>query len=87
MAVSISPATDYAAREANAPASIKSQLEALRAKGAAEGWTFEVGYTFAMDHPLSQITGMVPPENWLDEAKPQNARAEAELAAIPIAAG
>lgn len=54
---------DYQQREISAPPQIKSQLEALRAQARAKAFTFEVGYTTALDYRLEQITGLVPPAN------------------------
>ena len=50
-------------REATAPAAIKNSLEALRSDIRTKGYTFEVGYTKAMDIPLARLTGLkVPPD-------------------------
>jgi len=87
MPVSISPSDDYSMRESDAPAHIKKTLEALRAEAVSSKWTFEIGYTFAMDHPLSEITGMRPPDNWLEQAQQQNAIAESLREPMPSAVG
>jgi cathepsin L len=87
MAVSISPSDDYSKRELEAPARIKETLEALRAEAAEKGWTFEMGYTYAMDHPLSEITGLRPPDNWLTQAREQNAKAAAQKEPMPPSVG
>lgn len=69
MTSSMGPAEDYRAREHLASAELRDRLAALRDQATTEGWTFEVGYTAAMDYPLEAITGMRPPENWLEEAR------------------
>lgn len=68
---------DYEGREMAASDTIKSALTDLRSEGADRGWTFEVGYTTVMDYDLEQITGLKPPDDWLEKAKEQNLRAEA----------
>jgi hypothetical protein len=72
MAVSISPFGDYSKRESQASTKVARQLKGLRQKAAAENWTFEVGYTAALDFSLPQITGMVAPEDWQSKARQQN---------------
>jgi C1A family cysteine protease len=52
---------DYEAREAEAPPAIQAELAALREQILAEELTFTVGYTFALDFSIEEITGMVPP--------------------------
>ena len=76
MAISITPPLDYEQRELAAPKKIKSALDDLHSEAAAKGWTFEVGYTTAMDFDLEQITGLVPPEDWLELAKEQDLLAQ-----------
>ncbi len=77
----------YAAREMNAPEAIKERLRTLRSEGSAKGWTFEIGYTTAMDHSIAQITGMTPPENWRELAQEHNARLARERAEPPLVRG
>jgi cathepsin L len=77
MATSITPSLNYAKRELGASNKIKSALAALRDEAATKQWTFEVGYTTAMDFATEQITGMKPPANWLEKAQQQNAMAKA----------
>jgi len=72
----ITPTLDYAKRELAASDKIRSALGALRGEAAAKHWTFEVGYTTAMDFAVEQITGMKPPEDWLKKAQPQDAVAK-----------
>lgn len=50
----------YAARENSAPASVKQKLTELRSQLASQKSDFVVGYTSAMDHPLSQLAGGRP---------------------------
>ena len=72
MKLSITPSLDYKRRERGASAKIKKDLAALRERAVARKWTFEVGYTTAMDFSVEQITGMKPPANWMAKAKIQN---------------
>ena len=51
------PVEDYQAREQTATPSIRERLAALRRKLEAEHATFEVGYTTALELPLSQLAG------------------------------
>lgn len=55
---------DYAAREKSAPAAVRAQLEALRRTLNEEKVkpTFTVGYTTALEIPISQLTGLVIPK-------------------------
>jgi C1A family cysteine protease len=77
MAKLISPQDDYEKRELFASPKIKSVLTDLRKQAATRSWTFEVGYTSAMDHNIEDITGLKAPENWLDAAKKQVSMARA----------
>ena len=72
----ITPPQDYDEREMAAPDEIKSELSDLRGEIEAKDWTFEIGYTAAMDYDLEEITGLVPPDNWLEDAKKQNLQAQ-----------
>jgi cathepsin L len=77
MTTSITPSLDYRKRELSAGNEIKSAIAALRNQGAQRKWTFQLGYTTAMDWTIEQITGLRVPENFLDLAKKQNALARA----------
>lgn len=55
--------SDYAKREVAAPAPVKALLERLRTDAKDKGFTFEVGYTEALDFRLEQLAGLVPPAN------------------------
>ena len=79
MTISITPSNDYEKRELAAADDIKSALVALRSEAKAKNWTFEVGYTAAMDFALEEITGLKPPDNWLELAKQQNSLAQGFL--------
>jgi cathepsin L len=69
MEISITPSHDYIKRELGAPENIRAKLTSLRDEAETKQWTFEVGYTAAMDFPIEKITGMKPPEKWLEKAK------------------
>lgn len=43
-------------------------LDQLRAAKEANGWTFDVGYSEALDIPLEQRTGLIIPADWKDHA-------------------
>lgn len=60
-------------RELSAPAAVKSRLEGIRAALKAEGSTFEVGYTEAMDKPLEQLCGLQVPADAAVRAQAQMA--------------
>lgn len=81
MATSITPSLDYRKRELSAGNEIKSTIAALRNEGAQKKWTFQIGYTTAMDWKIEQITGLKVPDNFLDHAKKQNALAKALMKA------
>lgn len=79
MSVSITPSKDYAKRELAASSKIRSSLETLRSHKEERGWTFEPGYTTAMDFTIKQITGLAPPDNWLEQAVKQKGIAMAAM--------
>ena len=87
MSISITPSLDYDQRELSASAEIKSTLSNLRSEAETKQWTFEVGYTTAMDFPIGQITGLRPPENWLEQAQQQNSLAEGLKEPKPVSLG
>ena len=87
MEISITPSTNYRKRELGATAKIKAELAALRDEAKDKQWTFEVGYTTAMDFSIEKITGLKPPSDWLTLAKQQNLMAKALLESSPIALG
>jgi hypothetical protein len=87
MEISITPSTNYRKRELGATAKIKAELAALRDEAKDKNWTFEVGYTTAMDFSIEKITGLKPPSDWLTLAKQQNLMAKALLESSRIALG
>ncbi len=46
-----------------------ADIEALRQRGAREGWTFTVGRNPATERPLSQLCGLVEPPDWKSRAR------------------
>ena len=86
---------DLAQRELQAPPAIRVQLERLRQEISVNRWTFQVGYTSALDFAIEQITGLREPANLAALAREQNQRAleimgvvpEAPLAACSASAG
>jgi Papain family cysteine protease len=67
--------TDFAAREKEAPASIRELLARLRARIAAEGAHFDVGYTPALQLPIPVLAGTVIPRSLPGVAEMVNRRA------------
>ena len=53
----------YQERELQASQEIKSKLKTLREQIRSKEYTFQVGYTKAMDYTIEQITGLVVPPN------------------------
>lgn len=78
----ITPSLDYAKRELGATDKIRAALTVLRDKAAAKQWTFEVGYTTAMDFDTEQITGMKPPADWREKAQLKDTVEKPERAAL-----
>ena len=74
---------DLKQRELQASPAIKTRLEGLRRDITAKKWTFEVGYTAAMDFTIEQITGLRVPDNLATLAKEQNVRALEIMKAFP----
>ena len=72
-------ASFYENRLNTASPAIKAQLEALKARAPKENWTFTIGYTTAMDRPLSQLAGLKTPPDALSKAPQQNAFAAEAL--------
>ena len=75
---------NYAVRETTAPPAARARLQSVRAtlsarRGAVLGNqpTFEVGYTKALDLPLSSLAGLKRPANLRELARQQNAVAAA----------
>lgn len=67
---------DLAQRELKAPPQIKARLADLRQTIQARKFTFQVGYTRAMDFPLQQLTGDIIPPNIQQIARARNTQAE-----------
>jgi len=63
---------DYQQRELIAAPVIKAKLEELRKRIEPERWTFQVGYTTAMDFTIAQITGLRVPRDLLRQARKQD---------------
>lgn len=62
----------YAERLNRATPQMKARIDSLAAQKTRENWSFEVGYTEAMDIPLEKLAGTVIPENVLEIATAQN---------------
>jgi hypothetical protein len=52
------------AQQSEQPWISDADIAALQEQGLKEGWTFTVGKNPATDRPLSQLCGLVEPENW-----------------------
>jgi C1A family cysteine protease len=81
------PSVDYEQRELIASSEIKAQLAALRDEAEEKQWTFEVGYTTAMDFAIEELAGLKPPDNWRDLAKQQNDMAQVLKLPTPVSLG
>jgi len=66
---------DLKQRELQAPPQITARLQKLRQNIALKKWTFQVGYTAALDFEIERITGLNAPANLLQVARQQNLRA------------
>jgi cathepsin L len=60
-------------RLAAAPAPIRSQVDELQKLVVTNRWSFQVGYTAAMDHPISELAGTRIPADLEPIATKQNA--------------
>lgn len=81
------PSQDNDRRKSASSGAIESELAALRSDAAAKDWTFEVGYTTAMDYSLEELCGLNPPDDWLALAKQQNRLARTLREPSPPALG
>lgn len=54
---------------------IQQTLEMLETKKFEEGWTFDIGYTTAMEYSIEEITGLKVPEDLLEQMATQNLQA------------
>ena len=66
---------DYEQRELETFPAIKSQLTSLRSMIEEKGWTFEVGYTTAMDYAIEKITGLEVPTDLMEQMQKQEVTA------------
>ncbi len=64
----------YRQREVRGNAEVKEQLHQLRTKAKSEKWTFELGFTQAMERKMDQFSNLRAPSNWRQEAQDQNKR-------------
>ncbi len=64
----------YRQREVRGNAEVKEQLHQLRTKAKTEKWTFELGFTQAMERKMDQYSNMRAPSNWRQDAQDQNKR-------------
>ena len=75
----------YAEREKNASPAIQLRLQQLRQKIKEQGYTFEVGYTAALDRRLEELVGTRIPKDLATQMKKQNDLA-ASLLEVDLAA-
>jgi len=66
----------YQQRELGASQNIRSRIQTLREVIRAKNYTFQVGYTTAMDYKIEQITGLVAPPNLKELIQKQKPAAE-----------
>lgn len=62
----------YQQREADAPASVRQDLQNLRDQARQKGWTFKVGATSAFTTPISELASTRLPNNFEALAAAQN---------------
>jgi len=62
----------YLQREREAPEKIKLKLQGLRKEISEKNYTFQVGYTKALDYEIENITGVVEPPNLSELIEKQN---------------
>ena len=74
----------YLERELKAPVTIKTQLSELRQNIQVQKWTFQVGYTTALDYKLEQLAATKAPDDLPTQASAQNTVA-AQLLNIDLA--
>lgn len=62
----------YLERERGAPEWVRMDLDTLRERGRAAGWTFSVGYTAPFALSLEEVAGTIIPEDFLELAEVQD---------------
>lgn len=62
----------YRLREVRGNATVQEKLHMLRSRSAKENWTFEVGYTEAIEKQMDKYATMRAPANWRQQAEQQN---------------
>lgn len=67
---------DYNARELKANPQIKNQLQNFRTEIQKQNLTFTVGYTEALDHPISALAGLSVPGDLAQTSQRQNSLAQ-----------
>jgi len=72
-------------RELTAAPDVKGRLQTLRTQITTRKYTFQVGYTRAMDYRLEQLAGLVPPPNLRDRIQEKRRAMRAIAAAPPVA--
>ncbi len=75
----------YQQRELTAPPEIKSRLQTLREEISSKKYTFQVGYTKAMDYKIEQLAGLKEPPNLDEQIKKQNLEAEKRIGKMTTA--
>jgi C1A family cysteine protease len=63
---------NYQSRETQAPKRVKTELAAIRKDIQKKNHTFEVGYTEAMEKPVTELVGLSLPADPLKDAAKQN---------------
>lgn len=71
---------DYKVRETRAAPQVRQQLEVLRKRIQTRKLTFRVGYTYALERGLENVTGGMKPKITVDAARKQNSLAEKLIA-------
>jgi cathepsin L len=72
----------YQNRETAASPEIRADLRGLRELIRDKKFTFQVGYTHAMDYPVEQLTGLVVPPDLDEQINRQNGIADRKMQAL-----
>jgi C1A family cysteine protease len=77
----------YKIREEEASESVRTLLEDLRSDALRANWTFEVGYTTALENDILDITGFIEPDNLEELMIKQNSISQLLPSTEPLALG
>jgi len=78
--------TFYQERETIASQEVQTELQSMRELVQTKNYSFEIGYTSAMEYTIEEITGLVVPPDLDEQIMKQNERAE-KIQAESVALG